>query len=331
MIDQKELNRLNKGDPVDHYLIVRKSEIRLTKTNKEYLSLELGDKTLTLSANVWDNFENISSKINPGTVVKVKGSIDEFQGNPQIRISSIRAASEKDGISPADFLAHSKRDLNEMKSEFIDRMSRIGNNYLRELMQLIFSGERFEKYINVPAGKYWHHSYIHGLLEHTLEIIRICDLMCDIHPEVNRDILICGAMLHDFGKTEELSYEPVFEYTDKGKLLGHIVISAMLVNEETKKIKGFPEDLKDCLLHVILSHQGKLEFASPVVPKTLEAIALYQADELSAKVNAYKNAILHEQKSDSKWTKYISLVSTDLFNHGLSSESNEELNKSLFD
>ena len=172
---------------------------------------------------------------------------------------------------------------------------------------------------------------LHGLLEHTLEIIKICDLMCDIHPEINRDILICGAMLHDFGKTEELSYEPVFEYTDKGKLLGHIVISAMLVNEEAKKIKDFPEALKVCLLHVILSHQGKLEYASPVVPKTLEAIALYQADELSAKVNAYKYAILKEQKIDSRWTKYINLVSTELFNHGLSPEIDEEIRKSLFD
>ena len=218
-----------------------------------------------------------------------------------------------------------------MRKEFSERICRINDPNLKSLLDIIFSGERFEKFTNVPAGKSWHHSYIHGLIEHTLEIIKICDLMCDIHPELNRDILICGAMLHDFGKTEELSYNPVFEYTDKGKLLGHIVISAMLVNEEAKKIKNFPEDLKDCLLHVILSHQGKLEYASPVVPKTLEAIALYQADELSAKVNAYKNAILNEQKNDSKWTKYINLVSTELFNHGITPEIDEEISKSLFD
>lgn len=331
MLNQKELNLLKKGDPIDHYLIVRKSDIRVTKTNKKYLYLDLGDKTLTLNANMWDNFEDISEKIKPGIVVKVSGSIDEFQGNAQIRLSSLRFTLPKDGVSPSDFQTLSKRSLTEMKDEFLSRMNRIDDSNLKKLVEIIFTGERFEKYINVPAGKSWHHSYIHGLLEHTLEIIKICDLMCDIHPEINRDILICGAMLHDFGKTEELSYEPVFEYTDKGKLLGHIVISAMIVNEEAKKIKDFPEDLKDCLLHVILSHQGKLEYASPVVPKTLEAIALYQADELSAKVNAYKNAILTEQRSDSKWTKYINLVSTELFNHGLSTENDEEIRKSLFD
>ncbi len=330
MLNQKELNLLQKGDALNHFLVVRKSELRLTKANKQFLTLELGDKTISLNANMWDNFEEISVKIKPGIVVKVKGVIDEYLGNTQIKITALRLASSADGISSSDFLAHSKRDPQEMREEFSARMSKINDTCLRQLMEIIFQGERFEKFIKVPAGKSWHHSYIHGLLEHTLEIIRICDLMCDIHPEINRDILICGAMLHDFGKTEELSFEPVFEYTDKGKLLGHIVISAMLVNEESKKIKDFPEDLKNCLLHVILSHQGKLEFASPVVPKTLEAITLYQADELSAKVNAYKNAILN-QKNDSKWTRYISLVSTDLFNHGISPEIDEEISKSLFD
>ncbi|MCK7525539.1 MAG: HD domain-containing protein [Ignavibacteriales bacterium] len=128
---------------------------------------------------------------------------------------------------------------------------------------------------SVPAGKMWHHGYISGLIEHTLEIIRICDLMCDFHPEINRDLLICGAMLHDFGKIEELSFETGFEYTDKGKLIGHIVISSNdWLIKKLNEIKDFPEELKNCLIHLILSHQGKLEHASPVVPKTLEAIAL---------------------------------------------------------
>jgi 3'-5' exoribonuclease len=331
MLNQTELLSLKKGDSLNHFFVVRKCEIRLTKTNKQYLSLDLGDQTLTVNANIWDNFESISSEIKPGIVVKIKGTMDEFQGNAQIKVSAVRLAKPEDGINAADFLAHSKRDFTVMKKEFENRIDGIVDLNLRALMEIIFSGERYEKFLNVPAGKAWHHSYMHGLLEHTLEIIKICDLICDIHPELNRDILICGALLHDFGKTEELSFEPIFEYTDKGKLLGHIVISAMLVNEEAKKIKNFPEELKDCLLHVILSHQGKLEFASPVVPKTLEAIALYQADELSAKVNAYKNAILKEQKNDSKWTKYINLVSTELFNHGIYPEVDEEINKSLFD
>jgi 3'-5' exoribonuclease len=167
--------------------------------------------------------------------------------------------------------------------------------------------------MNVPAGKAWHHAYIHGLLEHTLEIIKICELTATFHKEVNRDLLIAGALLHDFGKTEELSDTADFGYTDKGKLLGHIVIAAMEVEKAVMKIPDFPEDLKNRLEHLILSHQGKLEFASPVVPKMLESIILYHADELSAKANAYKNAILEQSGCKSSWTTYIRLAETDLY------------------
>lgn len=331
MLNQTEITQLVKNDSVGHYLLVRKADVRLTKSNKEYLSLELGDASGRIGGNVWDNVDSIFSTIKSGDIVKVKGGIEEYQGNLQIRISSIKIANEKEGISPTDFLPHSKRDLAVMKKEFEDRLNKISNEYLKSLLKVIFTDENFEKYSNVPAGKSWHHSYVHGLLEHTLEIIRICDLMCDIHPQLNRDLLISGAMMHDFGKTEELNFETNFDYTDKGKLLGHIVISAMLVNERSKEIKDFPEELKNNLIHIILSHQGKLEYASPVVPKTLEAITLYQADELSAKVNAYKNAIASDSRGESKWTKYISLISTELYNHGLTMEAEEKINKTLFD
>ncbi len=331
MLDQKDLVLLEKGGPVNHFLLLKKCEIRLTKSNKQYLFLELGDKTASVNANVWDNFEDIYKQVITGDVVKIIGSMDDFQGSPQIRINSIRKSNSKDDVLPQDFLPLSKRDPEVMKKEFLDRIEQISNSYLQTLMKQIFIGEKLDKFLTAPAGKSWHHSYIHGLIEHTLEIIKICDLMCDIHPEINRDILICGAMLHDLGKVEELSFETSFDYTDKGKLLGHIVISAMFINEETEKISNFPEEIKNCLLHLILSHQGKLEYASPVVPKTLEAITLYQADELSAKVNAYKNALSSNTNSENKWTKYISLASTDLYNHGIPQEENDGINKTLFD
>jgi 3'-5' exoribonuclease len=330
MINQKDLNLVEKGEVIDHFLLVRKCEVKLTKTNKQYLFLELGDRTITLSANVWDNFDSFYKSIIPGEVVKVNGVLDEFQGTPQIKVTSISKAKPSSGVMSEDFLPRSKRDFNEMKKEFFSRMEKISNPYLKQLMNLVFNEENFNKYSRVPAGKAWHHAYIHGLLEHTLEIIKICDLICGIHPEINADLLISGAMMHDFGKTEELNFNGTFDYTDKGKLIGHIVISAIYVAEESKKIPGFPEDLKNCLLHIILSHQGKLEYASPVIPKTLEAITLYQADELSAKVNAYKNALAAGTGSDNKWTKFLALASTDLFNHGLLPENNSDI-KTLFD
>jgi 3'-5' exoribonuclease len=333
MLNQTELASLSKGDAIDHFLLVKKSDLRLTKQNKEFISLELGDKTLSVQSNLWDDvkdFKNLKSNLVAGTIVKIKGQLDEYQGAPQIKISEIRLANEQDNVTPMDFIPRSVRDLDEMKNEFTNRIKKISNPFLNKLLKNIFSDERFTKYTTAPAGKLWHHSYISGLIEHTLEIIRICDLMCDIHPELNRDLLISGAMLHDFGKIEELSFDSAFEYTDKGKLLGHIVIATIIVDEEIKKIKNFPEELKINLLHLILSHQGKLEHASPVVPKTLEAITLYHADELSAKVNAYKLTLQSEIKKDSKWTRFINLAGTDLHSHELENFSDSD-NKTLFD
>ncbi|RPI74195.1 MAG: HD domain-containing protein [Ignavibacteriales bacterium] len=331
MINQKELSSLNKGDEVDHFLLIRKFELRLTRQNKQYLNMELGDKSETLNANMFDNFDEICKSFKSGNLIKVKGVIDDYKDLKQIKVISLRAVDDFDGVSINEFLPKSLRDINEMKKEFLERINSLSDYYLKTLMKKIFCEERFEKFSTAPAGKSWHHGYIHGLIEHTLEIIKICDLMSDIHPQLNRDLLISGAMMHDFGKIEELKFDGAFEYSDKGKLIGHIVISAMIINDEANKIPGFPEDLKNCLMHIVLSHQGKLEYASPVVPKTVEAIALYQADELSAKVNAYKNALATQVKTESKWTNFLTLASTDLFNHGLTPDLEEQINKTLFD
>jgi 3'-5' exoribonuclease len=316
MLNQTDLAMLKKGDAVKHLLLIKKCEIKLTKSNRQYLYLELADSSISLSSNVWENFEGIAAKLKVGDIVKITGSIDEYQGTPQIKLSSILQVSNSENVTVSDFLARSKRDILDMKNELLARIEKLRNPHLKTLMDQFFNPNNLEKFSSAPAGKYWHHPYLHGLLEHSLELIRICDLMCDIHPEINRDLLICGALMHDYGKTEELSFDSAFEYTTKGKLIGHIVISAMLINEGCKKIGEFPDDLRDCLLHIVLSHQGKLEYASPVLPKTLEAITLYQADELSAKVNAYKTA-LGEVKENGKWTKFLPLASTDILKHGL--------------
>jgi 3'-5' exoribonuclease len=331
MLKQKELASLSRGDTIDHFLLIKRFELRLTRQNKQYLSMELGDKSETLGTNLFEQFEQIYNSFKVNDVVKVKGVIDDYQGTKQIKITSMVHPEPSDNISVMEFLPKSLRNPDEMKDEFRKRIDSINNIYLKNLIKNIFNEENFTKYSLAPAGKSWHHGYIHGLLEHTLEMIKICDLMCDIHPEINRDLLICGAMLHDFGKVEELKYDGAFEYTDKGKLIGHIVIAAFLIDDEVKKIPGFPAELRDCLIHLVLSHQGKLEHASPVVPKTLEAITLYHADELSAKANAYKNALATQLKTDSKWTTFLHLADTDLFKHGIPQELEDEINKTLFD
>lgn len=313
MINQPELNSLKKGDEVNHFLLIKKSEEKLTKANKVYLNLELADKSTSLQANLWDNFESIAKHLVPGEILKIEGRIEEFQGNPQIRIENFRLKKESENVAVSDFLPKSNRDINEMLEELHQRIKTVSDDNIRQLLNLVFEGKTLELFSVVPAGKSWHHAYLHGLIEHTLEIVKICDLAADIHPQINRDLLVCGALLHDIGKIEELSSELNFEYTDRGKLLGHIVIAALLVQKKIEEIPGFPTMLEDMILHLVLSHQGKLEYASPVVPKTLEAITLYHADELSAKMNAYKYAVKNDSRGDSNWTKFIPLISTELF------------------
>jgi len=313
MLKQTELIKLSKGEQIDHFLLVKKCELKTGKTQKQYLSLELADRTLVVQAFMWDDFYNVYLAVKPGSIVKVKGLMDEYQNQLQLKINKITTSCSLDDFSIEDFLPVSKKDFDGMKNELEKRADEISDKYLKQLLKEILSGPVYEKFLKVPAGKAWHHSYIHGLLEHTLEIINICELVCGFHHEVNRDLLITGAILHDFGKTEELSVDSAFDYTDKGRLLGHISIAALLINEKINQIENFPEELKNELLHLILSHQGKLEQASPVEPKTLEAIILYQADELSAKANAYKSAITAEARNENSWTKFLPLINTPLF------------------
>ncbi len=334
MPDQTELIKLLKGDDVNHFLMIRKFEPRTTKVGKPFISLELGDQSLSIEAVIWDNtegFSDLAESGGSGKVVYVSGKIDEYQGTPQIKIYLIRMSEESDNISLVDFLPKSVKDPDEMETALLSRIGDIKNSYLKKLLQNVFKGDRLKKFKIAPAGKSWHHGYIHGLIEHTLELIKICDLMCDFHSVLNRDLLISGALLHDFGKTEELSYDSSFEYTNKGKLVGHIVMCASMIEEEIKSISGFPEELKDLLLHLVLSHQGKLEYASPVVPKTAEAIALYQTDELSAKVNAYIGAINSDMAGEGSWTKFNHLAQTDLFKSGFSKEEEKDIKSSLFE
>ncbi len=320
---QTELKDLKTGSRVNHVLLLKKIESRSTRQGKEYLDITFADKSGAINGKFWDGFEDFKSVASPGMLYNVTGTIGEFNGMPQLKIDSVSPAEGSEEISVDDFVRKSERNLDKMINELNERIEKIQNDYLKRLLKVILTGKRYDNFIRVPAGKSWHHSYLHGLLEHTLEIVRICDLMCDIHPETNRDLLITGAILHDFGKTEELTSNVNFDYTDKGRLLGHIVIAALEVDKACRKIEWFPEELKNQLLHLILSHQGKLEYASPVVPKTLEAIVLYYADELSAKSNAYLNSIEND-KSESNWTKFIQLAETQIYKKRSTEDETEE-------
>ncbi len=307
-----KIKTLTTNQTVTGFYLLGSVTEKTARTGKTYLDMTLSDDSGNISAKLWD-FNKDKHKFSAGDIIKIQGKVSEYQGQKQLTVERIRKAEEADNVDVSQFYKVSERDFDEMMVELKGVIDSVKNPFLNKLLTMIFSGEKLKKFSNVPAGKAWHHAYIHGLLEHTLEIVKLCELTASFHKEVNRDLLVSGALLHDFGKTEELSDSADFGYTDKGKLLGHIVIAAMEVEKTIEKIPEFPEDLKNQLEHLILSHQGKLEFASPVVPKTLEAIILYHSDELSAKANAYNNVIKSQAGGSSSWTNFIRLAETDLY------------------
>lgn len=331
MLNQKEIISLATGERVTLYLLISKIEKRKTKTGSDFLNLEFRDQTSTIVGRYWQGFESFLDSVKEGSIAKVAGKVDEYNGIKQIIIDKARVVEDEDKVGIDDFLPRSERELPIMIDELNEKISSIQNPFLKKLIDKMLSGNSYEKYIRVPAGKAWHHSYISGLLEHTIEIIKICELMCEFHSELNRDLLITGAILHDFGKVEELSIESGFDYTDKGRLMGHIVICSNMINEAASTIPDFPAELLNLVQHLVLSHQGKLEQASPVLPKTLEAIALYHADELSAKTNAYKQAVKTavQENEDARWTKFLQLVGTPLF-IPQNNDDEEEVKETLF-
>lgn len=310
---QKQVNQLEAGDKIQHYFLLSKIEVKLTKTNREYLDLEFRDKTASIVGRMWDNIDDVKLAATQGHIVKVLGAVEKYQETLQVKVEKMKVADEKDNISFEDFLPISERNLDEMLNEFDEFIASVKSQYVKKLLKIIFAGKNFEEYIKVPAGKMWHHSYIHGVLEHSLEVAKICNLVHSFHPDLNRDLMIAGALLHDFGKIFELQYKPTFDYTDKGKLIGHIVLATIEIDKKIQQIPNFPDELKNQIIHLVLSHQGKLEHASPVEPKMPEAIALYHADELSAKTNAYKGAIKDQRNSAKVWTNFIKLADTDLY------------------
>jgi 3'-5' exoribonuclease len=311
--EQAKLKNMQVGDSLDHFLLLAKIEVKTARNGREYLNLELRDETQLLSGKIWDGYTDLLNEAKAGSIVKVIGQIEEYQGQQQIKIGKIRTSDQSDNVNIDLFMPKSLRDLKEMRKELKDVVDSIQHTFLSALIHKIFSKDAYHLYERVPAGKSWHHAYIHGLLEHTLEIVKLCELTASFHQEVNRDLLITGALLHDFGKTQELGLDANFEYTDKGKFLGHIVIAAGIIEKAADSIPNFPEDIKQQLIHLVLSHQGKLEFASPVEPKTLEAIILYHCDELSAKANAYKQAINADDNGENRWTRYLPLAGTSLY------------------
>jgi 3'-5' exoribonuclease len=301
---------LKPGIEVTDFFVLRKKEIKPFNGQK-YLKLELGDSTGRMDAVLFENVEESYAEAETGDIVKVKGMTVTYREGLEIKVEKLRKAKEGEG-DPLDFLPKSEMDLGLLFENFVKKTGKIKNEHLKKLLNMILEDKKLTEKLKIaPAAKLWHHSYLGGLLEHTLKVAELCEKAAELYELVDKDLLLTGALLHDIGKIYTYSIAGFVDYTDEGRLLGHIVSGDELVYQKIKKIEGFPENLTLELRHLILSHQGELEMASPVVPQTLEAIILHYADEMDAKTGAFSEIIKRETiqgKTGKKWSDWIPLI-----------------------
>jgi len=249
-----------------------------------------------------------------GAGLRIDGVVEEYptgSGQRQVRIEQVEPVEILD---LEDFLPRTKRDSAEMRRELRQVCQDIENPYLSRLLDHTFSAQEFATtFSKAPAAKMYHHAYIGGLLEHSLAVVRLCRYVCDEHPEIDRDILLTAAILHDVGKTKAYTTGPILDFTDEGKLIDHLVEGALMVQRAIDNIEGFPKELRNRLLHAVLAHHGALERGSPVVPKTLEALALHHADWLDGSIRGFLDVLESEPISEAEWTRYSKMLKTELY------------------
>ncbi len=295
------------GEKIKDSFLVTEKNMAFSQKGAPYLNIRLKDKTGEVDGKIWENAVEWDKQFNKGDIIQANGGAVSFKSTVQLSITGLRKVDEAD-IDLAEYLPVAKGDIDVMFADLMAFVEQIETPCLRVLLHLFFNDEKIAAlFKKAPAAKGFHHVYIGGLLEHTLSVIRLLDQMTNHYQGINRDILITGGILHDIGKIYEYSYDSIFDYSDQGRLIGHIVIGIEMLDAKIAALGDFPERLAMELRHLILSHHGTQEFGSPKRPKTLEALIVHFIDDLDAKVNAFQEFIEESRDVDSAWTPFHKL------------------------
>jgi len=270
----------------DSFFLVLAKQHRTTRTNKPYLTLILGDKTGQVEARVWEPGDPRIAPFERGDIVKVRGSVSRFDDRCQMKVDQLRKVLDGEA-DKTDMLPATAHDVGELWKHLDAAVESITNPDLKRLLNaLLADAELAQAYREAPAARQLHHAWLGGLLEHVVSLLGLANRVAAHYPLLDRDLLVTGVILHDIGKVRELQWETGFEYTTEGILLGHIQIGVDLVEKTIAGLPGFPDRLRTLVLHMILSHHGKLEFGSPKLPMIPEALVLNFLDDLDAKMQA---------------------------------------------
>jgi 3'-5' exoribonuclease len=295
---------LQENKVITSSFVVASKQVKPKKNGEPYLALTLADRTGQIEAKMWDNVEQFLDAFEQDDFLKIKGLINKYKNRFQLTIHKLRRMGETE-IDYTDYLPKTTKDIGELWQTLAGFVETFQDQHLKSLVGLFMSDPDIaERYRNAPAAKSLHHAYIGGLLDHVVSLFNLCDLVSRNYPQINRDLLLTGAFLHDIGKVQELTYNRSFSYTSKGQLLGHMVIELEMLQEKLAKLPGFPPDLKTLLEHMIISHHGQYEFGSPKLPMFPEALMLHYLDDLDSKMEAMRAHYARESELEGPWTSY---------------------------
>ena len=313
-MNRKFIGDFQLGDVVIAFALLRGVQRRTRRTGEEFLALELQDRTGSIGGKIWD-LEESMSELRNGDYVKVKARVEEYRGVLQLSIEKIRKVVESDrehGFQETDCEISTPCDIDEMWAKLQTLVDQeISDALVKQLLKNVLARTegRFKYY---PAAQEIHHGYRGGFLEHVLSVTQNCAYFAGHYPEVDKNLLVAGGVLHDIGKLEELTPAPAVEYTIQGRLVGHIILGRDLVREEAAKIPNFSEETLLLIEHLILSHQGDYDWGSPKRPKILEALILHYLDDLDAKVN-HLQGVLQAHRGPGLFTGYDRILGRVLY------------------
>ena len=298
------INEIKENDNVDSCFLVKEKSSGITKTGNAYLKLKLVDRSGEMEGRIWTSVENLAGAFEKDDFVHVMGKAVSFQEHLQLNINRIERVGEEE-IPLSDFFPTAEKDIGEMFQSLSKVIQQIKNPHLSKLLHLFWEDESFVQLFKLaPASKWLHHNYLGGLLEHTLSLVQLVLINATHYNGLNLDLLLTASILHDLGKVDELSYHRSFDYSDEGRLLGHIILGIGRVEDKIRQLPDFPKDLSTLLKHLLLSHHGQDIWGSPKRPMTLEAVMLHYLDDMDAKINGIQQFIKKQVPEGSRWSAY---------------------------
>ena len=294
---------LTADQAITGFFLVHVKEVRNTAAGKPYLRMELGDCSGTVEARMWGQFDELAKDIKRDDFVKIQARVEIYRNRMQLALQQFRVARPEE-IDLADFLPHSPFNVEEMFQKLLGYAQELKNPWLKKLAERIFSDPRIvPRFKRAPAAKVMHHAYLGGLLEHVVGLCGLAKAIAAHYPELDVDLLLIAAMLHDVGKLDELCYEKALGYTTEGQLLGHIVMELETVSNAMETIEGFPPKLKAVVQHILISHHGQYDFGSPKLPMIREALAFHYMDDMDSKMAAIRNALAGDS-GEPEWSMF---------------------------